>query len=150
MAAQKEAYDSALSNSRSQFNTEQDDDYRRITQALNGASELGRGYLGVLSPASSTATTAMNFGEGALSRERDKTQDILGVGTMARDLEQKKLDALEAQRLGYSNYDWEQIKKLIDVTSAYPKTGESSSKTPAPASNAEILQKGLGLVSSFF
>lgn len=146
--AKKGAYDDALSNSRSQFNTEQDDDYRRLSQSMTGLADLGRNYLSTLSPAASMATTGFNFGTNTLDRERDKTQDILGVGTMARNLEQEKLNAIEAQRLGYNSYDWEQIKKLMDVTSAYPKTGTTATSTPAPASTYGQASSLLNLLAS--
>lgn len=143
--AYKGAYDTALQSSMGQFNTEEDRRMNGLSGAISGFSGAGQGYQGIINSLPNVTRTAYGMGADNQSREREIASDILGVGDRRQQLEQQKLNEVERLRSGLSNYDWEQLKKVMEVTNAYPKTG-STTTTPG-ASTTDILGSLGGAVS---
>lgn len=132
-------WNNAASNALGQFNQERG---RNLNTAQMGQGNMNSGA----TMASNAANNAIGLGQQQIGNYTQAAQNKLGVGGLQQQLQQKDLDAVNAELKSQQGFDMNRIKDLLSVLGGLP-TGTASSVTKPGLEWSDILGGAAGAAS---
>ncbi len=134
-------FNDAINRAMGQFNTERG---RNLQTAQMGQTGATTGA----TIASNAANNAAGIGQGAINNYRQGALDKLAVGGMEQQLQQKDLDAVNAEIAKQQGFNMSRIKDLLGVLGGLPTSGGASTTKPG-MEWTDIIGGGLGAASQY-